>query len=189
VGSLPAGASATVSLIWGSGQTQATIASSSSTVLNIILTNDVANIGGSVSVDYSEAAVEFDVIEIINNPHAGTLPYLPLTLGPTSDMGGTIESFNAAALPPYVGSGLPGGQSDLLGTIRFHKARFGNGMYHIFAYLGVNDSIAAGTGAGVLPPSQVTLGSVTAQLPEPATASLLALGLVGLAMASRRWNP
>ncbi len=49
----------------------------------------------------------------------------------------------------------------------------------------MNDSIASGIGAGILPASQVTLGAVTAQMPEPGTAWLLALGLVGFALASR----
>ncbi len=98
-----AGASATIDLIWSGGGSNTTLATSSSAVLNIVLTNDVLNIGASVSVDYSAAAGELVVVGLFNNPNGGTSPFLPLTLGPTSDFGGTVESFNAAALPPTSG--------------------------------------------------------------------------------------
>jgi hypothetical protein len=184
-----ANASATLDLIWaGNSSTSQTIATSDSTTLNLILTNDATNIGGSVSVDYSGILGKYALVSFVNNPNGAALGYLPITLAEPVDNGSVIVGFTAAALPPYVGTGLPGGQSYLLGTMVFHKVGAGSGGT-INVVLGINDSVSLGTGAGTLPASQVQLGSATLNnVPEPGTVSLLALGLAGLALAGHRKN-
>ncbi len=174
-----ANAAATIDLVWAtSGTANTSLATSSTAVLNVVLTNDVNNIGGSVSIDYNAVAAGAAVTLITNNPNGMALNFLPIILGPTVDTANVIESFNAAALPPYVGTGLAGGQSYLMGTITFHQTGASGGSIDVV--LGINDSIAAGTGAGTLPASQVTLGSATITAPEPGTIALSAVAMLAL---------
>ena len=94
----------------------------------------------------------------------------------------------ARALPPYVGTGLASGASYLLGQITFHKGA-GAGTFVITSTTTATDDVLSLSG-GVIT-STTTFNSATlvnAAIPEPGTASLLALGLGGFALVSRRKN-
>jgi len=176
-----ANAAATVDLVWdASGTTTTTLATSSTAVLNLVLTNDVLNVGGSVTVDYSDVSGSATVTNIVNN--AGEtllmLNYLPVALDMAIDDGMKIESFAGGAIIGVLGTGLPGGQSYLLGTITFQKTGAAGG--DINAVLGPLNSISSGTTGGVLPASQVALGTATINAPEPDTVALSIAAMLAL---------
>jgi len=137
-------ANATIDVLWGGVDTTATIATSSSITLHIIYTNDQQNVGASISIDYSDAKPKYSVVSFVNNPNSA-LGILPLVLGSTTDDGQHVHGIQAAALPPYIGTGLSPGQSYLLGTMMFHKDNGSpGGPFTVRVILGATDSVAGG---------------------------------------------
>lgn len=184
-----ANASVTVDLIWANSGTTATssIATSSSVVLNIFLTNTEQNIGYSISVDYSDATGKYSVVTFSNTP----APF-PFAFGATVDDGQIVNNFKGLDFLPGVGPG-----TYQAGTITFHKDGPSAGSFTVQSILGEFDTISGVAGAAddvicdfANPnPGSCTFNSATLNnVPEPGTVSLLALGLAGLALAGHRKN-
>ena len=132
-----ANASATIDLIWINttdtdctqagrrdcpqlGTTLSSVALTSNITLAVILTAGAGGIGGAfVSVDYSEFLPEMSVVDF---RRFNTEPFLPISLGMTSDIPPFIDNINAVAAPFLnLGIGLPVGVTAYLGTVTFHK--------------------------------------------------------------------
>ena len=184
-----ANASATIDLLWGGTNVSTSgIASSGNITLHVILTAGAAGSqGGGVTVDYSAAVGKLTIDSFSNNPNAAS-NILPIALGVTSNTGTQIRNINAAALPPYVGSGMTtGGTTYLLGTITFHKGAGAPGTFAITSVMTASDGILNLAGGDITGSTTFNSASLTnAAVPEPGTVSLLALGLGGLALAGRR---
>jgi len=121
---------ATIDLIWASTGTSSLgdVALSSSIVLNVVLTaGSPGSIGAAVSVDYDQATASLDVTDFASTPGGA----LPLMLGVTTNTGSRVENINAVAIPPDLGSGLANGESHVLGTITFQRARTIGGVFEI----------------------------------------------------------
>jgi hypothetical protein len=128
----PAGASATIDLIWaGNGSaTETDVSASASITLRAVLTaGPNGSQGAIVGVDYSEALGSLAVLGYASTP-GGALP-IPLD-GPT-DTGWRIEQISSFSIPPDLGTGLSAGQSHQLGTVTFHKGESGNRAFVIRA--------------------------------------------------------
>jgi hypothetical protein len=180
-----ANASATVDLLWGG--TTATLtgtagASSTTLVLAVVLTAGATpNPGASIDVDYSSAAGGKLVFVAAGNT-TFTQP-LTIQLGAPVDTGTSVLGVNNASL----GAKLLAGQSFLLGTITFHKG-LGAGTFSITSSGLVGDNTGGVDGNVTFNSATLNQAAVAAAVPEPGTVSLLALGLGGLALASRRKN-
>jgi hypothetical protein len=145
-----ANASATVDLIWIDktdtaciddgrrdcpqlGTTLTSVAVSDRITLAVILTaGPNGSWGAAVSVDYGDALPNLSVADFQSLTTTLPLPYLPLSLGSTTDQPPFIRNINSGAAPPIgQGIGLPAGQSAYLGTVSFHKDLIVNGTAEI----------------------------------------------------------
>jgi hypothetical protein len=180
-----ANGSVTIDLLWGGTSTSlSSVSESSNLVLSVVLTNNSGQLsaGGAVTVDYSDALGKLSVVGFQHfvTDNTGTLP---LDLGPSVDTGSQVRNINAAAFIPLVGSGLPNGATYLMGTVTFHKHAGPAGTFDITSILTGTEEFVLGD----FSTSPVVLnGASLSNVPEPGTASLLALGLGALALASRR---
>jgi hypothetical protein len=155
--------------------------------LGVILTaGDVISIGGSVSVDYSDANATLAVDGFQSLLTTLPLPYLPLALGSAIDTGTVIESINAGAGPSIgLGIGLPPGATAYLGTVSFHKDVIVNGTFDLLVGpFGPDDGL--GNILGEIITDTTTFNSaVLVNVPEPGALSLLVMGVGGMLLAGR----
>jgi hypothetical protein len=181
-----AGASATIDLIWATSGTSTTsvLTSSTSIVLNVVLTAGVqGSRAAGVSVDYSTLVGDFSISGFASTPGGP----LPLSLGATTDTGTRIENINSAAIPPGLGTGLTAaGQSHILGTITFDSTGLGGGFTLQSDALGPTDAIVDITGLINLTPTSTFNTATINVVPEPSTLFLLSMGLGGLYGVGRR---
>jgi hypothetical protein len=143
-----ANASATVDLIWidttdtactndgrrdcprlGAGISS--VAVSDNITLAVILTaGPNSSWGAGVSVNYGDTLPALSVVDFQRLTTTLPLPYLPFTLGTTTNQPPFIDNI-IATVAPELGIGLPAGQSAYLGTITFHKDLIVNGIFEI----------------------------------------------------------
>lgn len=179
-----ANAAQTIDLLWGGTSTSTSAATSSTIILNVVLTNDgpLLSQGGGMTIDYSAVIGNLTVVSFANfvgGPFA-------LQLGSVTDTGTQIRNINAAAFVPYVGTGLGVGASYLLGTVTFHKTAGPAGTFNITSVLTATDDFVDSTGAV----DTVTLNAASlTNVSEPGTVALLAFGLGGLALAGGSRRP
>jgi hypothetical protein len=155
--------------------------------LAVILTaggND--SIGGSVSVDYSDAIPKLGVTGFQSMSTTIPMFYLPLNLGSTFDAGGYIANVNAGAAPPISqGIGLPAGVTAYLGTVSFHKDQLINGTSEIRPNTeNAGDGVLDGAGTDISGTTTFNSAFVV-NVPEPGALSLLVMGLGGMLLAGR----
>ena len=172
---------ASVDIIWQGSGTGTTTATSSTTITgDIVLTIGTADtaIGGvgaglEISADSSNAT-------ILSSTQATLAGWMALG-APTI---GNPHSENIIGEGDLFGSGatIAAGTSVTLGTITVHVD--GGGATVLMGLTGVGDDIIASTAGGSVA-GQYTFGGGQI-IPEPTTASLLGLGLIGLTMAGRR---
>jgi hypothetical protein len=184
-----ASASATIDLLWATSGTNTTsiLASSTGIVLNVVITTGaLGSQGAGVSVDYSTMVADFTVTAFTENPGAGAGP-LPIFLGTASDTGSRIELINAAAFPPFLGTGLVGaGVSYLLGTVTFSSTGPGGSFGVVVDANSPADGVLDLAGDVII---GTTFNGATinvSPVPEPGTLSLLGMGLGGLYVVGRR---
>ena len=175
-----------VDVIWQISGTNTTIVASASSIVtgNIILTVGVADtaIGGvgagiELSADYGPSA------SVVGSVQTVLTSWFPLATGPDD---GISHYENVLAQGDLFGSGvsLMPGTSTVLGTITVHV---GNAPLHsvTVSNSGLGDDIITAGGVSLL--GQFTFGAGTiTHIPEPTTASLLGLGLLGLTVAGRQ---
>jgi len=126
----PTDPAATIDLIWERTGTSSLsdVALSSAVVLDVVLTaGPGGSIGAGVSVDYGQAAATLDVTDFASTPGDA----LPIMLGATTDTGSRVENINSVGLSVNPGNGLANGESHVLGTITFHRARLIGGEFEI----------------------------------------------------------
>jgi hypothetical protein len=126
----PTGPAATIDLIWERTGTSSLrdVALSSSVVLDVVLTaGPGGSIGAGVSVDYGQFSATLDVTDFASTPGDA----LPIVLGATTDTGSRVENINSVGFAANPGNGLAAGESHVLGTITFHRARLIGGEFEI----------------------------------------------------------
>jgi hypothetical protein len=125
-----ANASATIDLIWadtGTNQISNVNVSSAITLQVILTAGPNGSAGAVVSVDYSGVLPQFTVLGYASTPGSA----LPVSFGGEIDTGSRVEGIGSACLCPFVGFGLPAGQSHQLGTVTFHKGFLVSDMFVI----------------------------------------------------------
>ena len=185
-----AGASATIDLLWATSGTNTTsvLASSTSIVLNVVITTGAGGTqGAGVSVDYSTMVADFTVTAFTANPGAGGDP-LPFILTPPNDTGSRIETINAASFPPVFGTGIAGaGVSYLLGTVTFSSTGPGGSFGVVVDANAGADGVLDLAGGTITPTTTFNSATINVSpVPEPGTLSLLGMGLGGLYVVGRR---
>jgi len=122
---------AAIELIWtetGTGEIDNLELDSEATLEVVLIAGSGGSQGASVSVDYGEASG----LSVVSYESTPSQPYLPTTLGSTTDTGSRIENVNSAAIPFLgLGTGLPEGQGQVIGTVTFQVSQLPNGTLEI----------------------------------------------------------
>jgi hypothetical protein len=169
------------------GATISSVGTTDDITLAVILTaGPLGSIGGSVSVDYSDAQPKLGVTTFQSMTTTVPSAWLPLFLGETTDLGGAIDGINAGAAPSVgAGIGLPPGQTAYLGTVSFHKDVLVNGTHDIIlGAFGTKDGVADGVGNDITDTTTFN-SAVLINVPEPGALSLLVMGVGGMLLAGR----
>jgi len=198
-----ASAGATVDLLFigqnGSpiAPTTTALAAPSDTLTMVLLITPDQLLGGaaiSLSYDTDDMIDELDVVAnyqwfgtpLGKNSKKTAVVYSPIVpLLPTTAT--LIGSFNGASddpLLPTIEKGHAAGVTYQYGTVIWHVNAGDAVTISSFFNPGIDDFLNSSW--AVIPQSSILLNSATVIIPEPGTASLLGLGLLGLVVAGRR---
>jgi hypothetical protein len=169
------------------GSTLTDVAVTDNITLGVILTaGPTGSIGGSVSVDYSDALPKLSVTQFQSLLTVKPEAWLPLELGTAFDSGLIIDGINAGAAPPAgAGFGLPAGQTAYLGTVTFHKDVLINGTSDLLVgVFGGLDGVLDGDGNDISDTTTFNNAALI-NVPEPGALSLLVMGVGGMLLAGR----
>jgi len=170
-----------VDVIWlGSGTATTTVAANTSVTGNIVMTigaSDTALGGFGAGYELSGSYAGISVTGNTNVPPSGGAA---LATGP-DDLAGLFENIVAAA---YFGPAVAAGTSAILGTVTVNSGA-GGGSITVGPFGAFGDDILNPGPTSILSEFSFGAGNVVV-VPEPTTASLLGLGLMGLTVAGRR---
>jgi hypothetical protein len=117
------------------------------------------------------------------DPQTGkTATFAPVTSHAMTAGGGVVTDMNGIVAPPNGPPSLPPGTYKI-GTIVWDASGVSAGSHILSAFLTLSDGFANGAHVLITP---ILHNAVLDVIPEPGTASLLGLGLVGLIVAGRR---
>jgi hypothetical protein len=179
-----ANASATIDLYWGDpllGNTDISgaPATSANIVLSVVLTaGPNGSLGGGLTIDYSAMLGDFTFVSAANTPWAFVVP-------PVDDpINGWVLDIGWGTFAP-----MAAGATQVLGTVTFASLpAYAGGALTVGAFIlkPGPDDILDGVGAVISGTTTFNSATVNAPVPEPATLSLLGMGLGGLYVVGRR---
>ncbi len=181
-----ANASATIDLIWAdtgtNGITFLETAPTTITLQVVLTAGPAGSQGAGVTVDFSTAAGKIAFLGAANN---ATSAALPIILASPINVGSRVEQIGLGSFPPFVGTGLTADQSEVLGTVTWHKGALAIGTFEIRAdTAGATDGILDFGGADIS--STTTFNSAfLVNVPEPGALSMLVMALGGMVLAGR----
>jgi hypothetical protein len=170
-----ASAAPTLSLVW---QGSNTVAPGGTATLNVVLNSDVDLSAATIMVGISDASATAPKITAATNTPPPSLGSVQFNISPPAPGGVNVGAFGGLSL----GFQAPGVFT--IGTVTV-QAGAGLGSFGIdpFQRPGVDDWLDASAINVIIP----TLNGATLNvIPEPGTAALLGLGLVGLIAVGRR---
>jgi len=164
-----------LSLVW---QGSNSVTPGGSATLNVVLNSDVDLSAATIMVGIADASGTAPKITAATNTPPPSLGSVQFNISPPAPNGSTVGAFGGLSL----GSQAPGVFT--IGTVTVQAgAGVGNFAINPFQRAGVDDWLDASAINVIIP----TLNGATLNvIPEPGTAALLGLGLVGLIAVGRR---